>query len=445
MRTQTFIVDHPNGEIQRHQVISNFGWEQLCFQAPGFDPRAIEEIARLYRINIVRKNPALYGTLAFFHLPADRPHPFSHQVGDTTIHWPNVAAAKGLNTLAQEGLISYDGEWRCEDQTVVNFLESLADDSLVEMVQGEANSLCFVPLNRRLGFASTIEAPVVVNTHFFLMDPTDLDSPYCELGTPYGLMLKDGVVAMPPLNRRPCLVVDRSAKAQIKDLHITDLSVEIDGVHYRHGEGVHFYTRPDERCTPPSNGTDLIIVEDRVVATKNGGESVIPMAGFVIATAHPVQVADSQVTYHGLEDFLFGVQVGPPMVKEGKMLDHLAAPFYDGNAQKTAFPPTVYPLPYTDARAARIAIGCDCDGKGLVMWSEGASKCRYVVREDSTGASLLELAQFCNQQGYQEILNLDGGGSAQILVAGMRHLQISDRYDCNSEAERPIPALLTIH
>jgi exopolysaccharide biosynthesis protein len=62
----------------------------------------------------------------------------------------------------------------------------------------------------------------------------------------------------------------------------------------------------------------------------------------------------------------------------------------------------------------------------------------------SRGASLLELARFCEEEGYVDIVNLDGGGSAQILIDGKRHLQISDRYPSDEEAERPIPRVLVI-
>jgi len=57
----------------------------------------------------------------------------------------------------------------------------------------------------------------------------------------------------------------------------------------------------------------------------------------------------------------------------------------------------------------------------------------------------LELAKFCVMQGYDDILNLDGGGSAQILWEGVRHMQISDRYDPSDlEAERPVPSALVL-
>ncbi|MCK9548879.1 MAG: phosphodiester glycosidase family protein, partial [Sphaerochaeta sp.] len=191
-----------------------------------------------------------------------------------------------------------------------------------------------------------------------------------------------------------------------------------------------------------SRGSDIIITEARVVAVREGGETEIPMAGFVLALDERITVTDPQVRFFGLEEYVFGVQVGPPMVEGAVMYQSLASPFYDRSGNGVPFPPTVYPLPYESARAARIAIGTDHDGKAVVIWAEGASKCRHVAGKGSSGSSLLELAHFCAKQGYTNVVNLDGGGSAQILFNGERALCISDRYDDNEEAERPVPMLL---
>ena len=66
------------------------------------------------------------------------------------------------------------------------------------------------------------------------MDPTDIDSPYCQLGTPYGLALKDGFLMMPPLNHRPVLLVDKQGNTTVEYVELTSLVVEIDGIPYIH-------------------------------------------------------------------------------------------------------------------------------------------------------------------------------------------------------------------
>lgn len=444
MQTQTIVTTHPSGEIQRFQTVRGFEWQDLQFRSPTFDSRSIEEIARLYRINIVRKRPEHYGTLVFFCLTAGHHSPFGSEVDASVIHSSNVAASMGLNAMAEQGTLTYDGSFTASDPHIVTFLDQLKRHGLLSIVQGSKTGLRFCAINERMGFASAIEAALVVNTHFFLMDPTDLDSPYCELGTPYGLAIKDGVTMMPPLNGRPCFVVDYQGQSQIVDLKVEDLVIEIDGRRYSHTKGCRLYSRRSCRVTPPSRGSDIAIVEDRVVAVKDGGEMVIPMAGFVLSVDEPVTVNSSAVRYHGLEAYRFGIQVGPSMMRSHVMVDYLDCPFYDATKDPVPFPSTVYPLPFEDARAARIAIGTDEEGEAILIWAEGASKCRYVPGHCSTGASLLELARFCQEEGYENILNLDGGGSAQILVDGVRSLRISDRHDDDQEAERPVPMLLVI-
>lgn len=445
MKSQTIIKTHPNGEIQRYQVVSAFKWEELRFHCPGFDVRSISEIARLYRINIVRKHPRYFGTLVFFNLPDGMAHPFGHRIGTQVLYSANVSASITLNALAGEAVLSYDGSFVCDDSRIVQFLNKLQMEGLLEIVSGEGEGLRFLPLSSRLGFASQVDSALAVNTHFFLMDPTDLDSPYCELGTPYGLMLKDGVVMMPPLNGRPCFVVDRSGRSHIQSFTLDDLGVEVDGVVYTNNKNARFYSRTSHRVTPPSSGSDVVIVEGRVVAVNDGGETTIPMAGFVLSLDSKIEVRDGTVRYHGLEEYLFGIQVGPSMMRDGMMVSHLDCPFYDGERDPIPFPSTVYPLPFESARAARIAIGSDDSHEPVLIWAEGASKCRYVAGVCSTGSSLLELALFSEEQGYEDVLNLDGGGSAQILMDRKRTLYISDRYDDDTEAERPVPMLLVIN
>ena len=109
------------------------------------------------------------------------------------------------------------------------------------------------------------------------------------------------------------------------------------------------------------------------------------------------------------------------------------------------FPPSLYPMDFEKARAARIALGCDKEGKPVVFWAEGAGKLGYVLGEDSTGASLSEMADIAAELGLVQAVNLDGGGSAQILVENARSLRISDRNkEDNSDAERLVPVGLIV-
>jgi exopolysaccharide biosynthesis protein len=81
----------------------------------------------------------------------------------------------------------------------------------------------------------------------------------------------------------------------------------------------------------------------------------------------------------------------------------------------------------------------------MILWAEGAGKVRYVAGKDSTGASLSDMAEMCAELGMVNGVNLDGGGSAQILLNNRRELRISDRYPAdNRETERPVPLGLIV-
>ncbi|MCF0136544.1 MAG: phosphodiester glycosidase family protein, partial [Lachnospiraceae bacterium] len=80
-----------------------------------------------------------------------------------------------------------------------------------------------------------------------------------------------------------------------------------------------------------------------------------------------------------------------------------------------------------------------------ILWAEGAGKLSYTPGQDSCGASLQEMIRLCAESGMHNAVNMDGGGSAQILLESKRALKISDRKtEDNSEAERGVPIGLII-
>ena len=60
-------------------------------------------------------------------------------------------------------------------------------------------------------------------------------------------------------------------------------------------------------------------------------------------------------------------------------------------------------------RAPRTALGITKDGKALLVVVDGRSR-------SSVGYTLLELARFMLEQGAVEAMNLDGGGSSQMII-----------------------------
>ncbi len=446
MNSTIELISHADASLQRFEKIDGFEWNDLCFAHPGFQPRTITEIVRLYKTIIISKNPLAYGTFVFFHIEEGMQIPLPMETVFGTCFSPSVAVSIHLNGMVKKGLITVDATLQCTDPKIEQFLQALKSKNLIGMAAGQGEGITFIPVSSKMGFISEISAGrCVVNSLFFLLDPIDMDSPYCEIGTPYGLAIDHGKIINPPLNHRPCLLVDNSGNVRIKSIELQSLTITIDGNEYTHGINATIYERPSTAISPMHEGTDLVITENKIVAYHHGGGTHVPMAGFVLAIAKRLIPSDPSVSYSEIPDGSFGIQVGPPMVKDGVQSLQLDCPFYTADQQGASYPPMVYPLPFATARAARIVLGADENGKPVLIWAEGAGKLKYVAGEDSTGASLSEMAEYCYGLGLTQAVNLDGGGSSLIVYNGMHNLKIADRYaDSNHEAERPVPACLLI-
>ena len=178
------------------------------------------------------------------------------------------------------------------------------------------------------------------------------------------------------------------------------------------GKNAVLYSRPDRNRTPLRPGRKLVIVGNKVAAVYDGLSVVIPTSGFVLCPTGECRVKPGDaVTYHGMEDVSFGIQVGNSIVRNGIKTERFISKFYNIKAlERVPFPPSLYPLDYQKARAARIALGADPEGKPMILWAEGAGKLGYTAGEDSCGASLSEMAEICSAVGMIHAVNLDGGG-----------------------------------
>ena len=89
------------------------------------------------------------------------------------------------------------------------------------------------------------------------------------------------------------------------------------------------------------------------------------------------------------------------------------------------------------------------DYDGVIVFSAPGQrgkkpKIGYVPGKHSRGASLSDMAGICLDCGMVNAVNLDGGGSAQILLGKRRLLEISDRKADGSQSERPVPNALIV-
>ena len=91
-----------------------------------------------------------------------------------------------------------------------------------------------------------------------------------------------------------------------------------------------------------------------------------------------------------------------------------------------------------------MVLAADKDDRPVVIWAEGCSKLGYKRGEESAGASLLEIAEYCHLLGLKNAVNLDGGGSAEIFLDGKIEMKVSARLLDGTPAERPIPLGLIV-
>ncbi len=440
MDSRTGILSHSDGEIQRYELLTGFSWNDLSYRYMHTTAESVQALVRLYTANIIVKNPGLYGTMVFAHIPKGMAPPFDRATEAGYLYDDQALTRYHFRRMAESDGITSDGQRLiCEDSEIQTFFARLQDAGLLSIVMGRRDTITYVPISDTFGFLSQETAEhTAVNSHFFLMDPTDIDSPYDALGTPYGFAVEGGEILQPPLFGREALIVDSQGRACIGYPSLTDTTIHIDARRYHDGEnGVTFYSRPEYRITPKEPGTDLVIVNRRIVAVLQGGGIQVPMAGFILHSADPIEISTGAVAYSREDDITFAVQVGPSAVKDGTVSGELTCPFYTGEG--TPFPSTVYPLPYETARASRTAIG-EKDGKPVILWLEGASKNGHIPFQESSGSSLLETAEIAGSLSIQNMVNMDGGGSAQIHHQGTRNLLIADRdVKTNTVKERPVP------
>ena len=476
MQSEVKVFERENGKIQRVHVVRWDEWEKLEFLPLQQNTlkeqiRALGCFRDIYVNYIVPVFPWIIPQIVMYSLPDD----VSVETIDSKKYGKVTDRSIAASIMLQKGVKIKNGKPVFADNEVEKLWRSLEIRDCIHIISGKLPHTQVIHVSKNAGYLSENVkcAQMKVNANFFIMDPFDCATIYDQIGSVLGLCVKNGKVLNPPMYNREALLVKMNGEVLISQIDIRELSVEIDGVTYKHGENATIYTRPERGKTPLRGGTNLVIVGSRVVAVKEGGSVEIPTSGFVLhlpkkpalngkvtrcggQTIPCVEVGEgeddygiqpgAEVIYHGLEDIRFGIQVGNSIVRDGIRTKDFISRFYNIKSIGTvAFPPSLYPLDYEKARAARIALGTDRDGKPVLFWAEGAGKFGIHAENDSTGASLSEMADIAIELDLIDAVNLDGGGSAQILLNNERSLMISDRKkEDNTEAERLVPIGLLV-
>lgn len=440
MQSEIRQFSYPDGTVQRVAVARPEGWEDLQFLDLGYSDGALDCFAQILRQYLIPACPWIFGQLVLFHIPEDVAVPLPKDTEYGAVGDPLTAAAIAM----KKGVRIVRGKPRFRDEQGKAFYRELEKRDCIRIVSGKLPTTQFMPVGGGTGFLSeTEEARMKVNASFFIMDPIDCATVHDHVGTCLGLMVKDGVVKNPPLYAREALLVRKDGTVTVKPVDIREMEIEIGGVTYRHGENCRIFTRPERSHAPA--GKQLVIVGTKVAAVVSG-RTAIPASGFVLrpmgeCTAKP----GDPVSYLGMEDVAFGIQVGNSILRDGEKTRGFRSRFYNiRHLEPVPFPPSLYPMDFEKGRAARIALGADAEGKPMVLWAEGAPKLGYVPGKHSRGASLKDMGQICEAVGMVQAVNLDGGGSAQMILGKRRLLEISDRNPDFSQSERPVPNALVV-
>ena len=443
MQSQIKTYTYPNGDIQRVQTVRWDDWAELDFLDMSYSSKALTCFSNIYRNFLVPSAPWMFGNMIMFHIPAGVEVPFPAK---TDRHGRVADRLTAAAAALQEGVKIVGGKPVFRNESVKVFWQALEARNSLQIISGKLPTTTVIPLGDRPGYLTEteMEARLKVNANFFIMDRFDCATVYDQVGTPFGLCVKGGNVLRPPLYHREALLVKKDGSVAVKPMDVRELEIEIRGETFLHGKNATVYTRPSRLRTP--GGKNLVIVGTKVAAVVDGSAE-IPASGFVLRICGEFDVAPGDtVTYRGLEDVTFGIQVGNSIVRNGVRTEKFYSKFYNiRRMEPVPYPPSLYPMDFANARAARIALGADQEGKPMLLWAEGAAKFGYQPGKGSCGASLSEMAEICVDVGMVNAVNLDGGGSAQILLNNRRDLEISDRNrEDHSEAERPVPLGLII-
>ena len=438
MQSELRTFSYPDGTVQRVQLVRPGRWEDMDFLEPSFASESIGCFSHIYRKFLVPGCPWLFGRMILFWLP-EGTEPDRGDYGDALTAAAAILRA-GLRLDRQE-----KPHFRTPEAK--KLWEALEAKGALTVVSGKLPFTTVIPISRRTGYLSRNEeaAAMKVNASFFIMDRFDCATVYDQVGTPLGLRVKDGVILDPPLYEREALLVKKDGSVTVEPLSIRSLKIKVGDRVFTPGVDADIFTRPARAVAP--GGKQLVIVGRRVAQVLPKGHGPVPASGFVLRPHGDFTAkAGDAVTYLGLEDVTFGIQVGNSILRKGQKTGHFLSKFYNIRGfEPVPYPPSLYPLDFRNARAARIAIGADCEGRPMILWAEGAGKIGYVAGRDSRGASLSDMADICAEMGMVDAVNLDGGGSAQILVDNKRSLMISDRNAPDaSEAERPVPMALIV-
>lgn len=320
---------------------------------------------------------------------------------------------------------------------------------------------------------------IAFNTAYFLLEHDDFISHHSALGDPYNLAVHNGEIVRPPIYRRAAFWRDQDDVWHADDVGMDDVRLIFShdpawqfnfsvnpaeagdvAVYTRH-HGVDTQNRVIGFTPAAAERIEFTIIDRHVVSWKRGGKLEIPQNGFVLSFA-PGMISDDQhraicaqptiryaFTSPRFQQMKEAIQGGPLLIQHGqRVIDPQAfqrEQFWisrqlDGE-YVVGLVPSDYPTDIDTTRAGRVGVGFTGDGEVIVVAVAGVNTGYTLDNTDSIGATLLELTGYLQDAGAMQAINLDGGGSSQLFIAGGLAITPGDRRGLPGIAyERMIPA-----
>ena len=424
----------------RVQAVRLDSFDELSFFKPAGDLNAFKAIVDFYRDYLVPRYPYLFGTVILYSVDEEADFPFSL---DDDMHGHFYDKNSALRRIFEQFITCRCGRPAFHDDKVRAYFNQLQSAGRLAVVRGIRGRIDLLPVSAELGFlsGSAGESTVVTNAGFFLFDRMDCRSIYDMIGIPVGLCIDRGEILTPPLFDREALMVSETGQVTVRKVSLDEIDIIIGENRYHNGINCLICSRP-EYVRTPAGGSDIIISGNKLAGFRVGGNASVPSGGFVIHLSEQTAMPEVQsVHFEGYKGITFAMEAGNSAIVDGIMTKKFISPFYDYRRfWRTPFPPATYPHDYDRDRAPRMVLGADADNRPVILWLEGAGKYSADGRKESAGASLGETAAICEKLGLKNAVNLDGGGSAQIIYEAERHLRISDRDSVDfTEKERAVP------
>lgn len=348
-----------------------------------------------------------------------------------------------------------------------------------------------VPVNGHAGMmrAAAPSGDVAFTAGFFILAEEEVAiDPFTRVMDPIGLTVSDGQVMDPPIYDRPALLLEGGSALQgtttatVRMVGPKDWSVQLPGgvtVDARSASDTLGGTRSDRPleagvwtpaarrrghlATPPSHqAVDFVLKGRRVVAWREKGNTPIPVNGAVVrvdaVSAKTVldEIDMGNVSVGHLVDGLETVRSG---IQGWVILAHAGAPLdpvqqvqrteiggVEYGAEGVPLPPVFLVERYlTESNRAHTVVGVHPTGRMFVAYAEACEPRTYRRGHDSRGASLPQLRDALLKLGCTDIIALDGGGSAGIVVSGEPTGAPADRFDiAGLPLERPLAGAFVV-